>query len=61
MSLWVRNLWQAMLTKTLINVATSFINVIGEAIMVQISKDKSKASTNVSIYLSITSISSIGS
>ena len=34
MAKWVSNLWQAMLTKTLINVATSFQNVIGEAIMV---------------------------
>ena len=35
--------------------------MIGEAIMVQISKDKLSASTNVSIYLSITSVSSIAS
>lgn len=48
-----------MLTKTLINIATSFQNVVGEAIMVQISKEKTKAATNVSIYLSLISVSSI--
>lgn len=55
----VTNLWQAMLTKTLINVAVSFVNVVGEAIMVQISKSKGQTSTNVSLYLSMTSVSSI--
>ena len=32
--LWVSTLGQAMFTKTLINVSTSFCNVIGEGIMV---------------------------
>jgi MFS family permease len=40
MATCVTNLWQAMLTKTLINVAVSFENVVGEAIMVQTSKSK---------------------
>ena len=39
MGLWVQNLWQAMLVKTLINVALSFQNVIGEGIMVESSKN----------------------
>lgn len=34
MAFWVKNLWQAMVIKTLINVAMSFENVVGEAIMV---------------------------
>jgi hypothetical protein len=59
MATCVTNLWQAMLTKTLINVAVSFENVIGEAIMVQTSKSKGQTSTNVSLYLSMTSLSSI--
>lgn len=59
MALWVTNLWQAMLVKTLINIALSFENVVGEAIMVQTSRDKSSTSTNVSLYLSMTSFSSI--
>ena len=32
---WVSNLWQAILVRTLINVSISFINVIGEAVMVE--------------------------
>lgn len=32
---WVKNLWQAILVKTLINVSINFCNVIGEAIMVE--------------------------
>ena len=31
---WVSNLPQAMFTKTLINISTSFCNVVGEGIMV---------------------------
>jgi hypothetical protein len=49
-----------MLTKTIINIALSFENVVGEAIMVTTSKgNKSKTTTNVSLYLSMTSLSSI--
>jgi hypothetical protein len=49
-----------MVVKTLINVATSFINVVGEAIMVQISRSKKlETTTNVSLYLAMTSSSSI--
>jgi len=60
MGLWVQNLWQAMLVKTLINVALQFQNVIGEGIMVESSKNnKELAATNVSIFLSLTSASSI--
>ena len=35
---WVTNLWQAILVKTLINVSINLCNVIGEAIMVEISQ-----------------------
>ncbi len=59
MAFCVTNLWQAMLTKTLINVAVSFENVIGEAIMVQTSRNKEQTSTNVSLYLSMSALSSI--
>jgi len=49
-----------MLVKTLINVALQFQNVIGEGIMVESSKNnKELAATNVSIFLSLTSASSI--
>ena len=78
-----------MFTKTLINVSTSFCNVVGEGIMVTSSQKKSparyssstipkdemsenvhtegseasydtgKVATNVSLYLSLTSLSSI--
>ena len=79
--LWVSTLGQAMFTKTLINVSTSFCNVIGEGIMVTsaqkitekrrtvssengesetvVSYDSEKVTTNVSLYLSLTSFSSI--
>ena len=60
MALWVETLWQAMLVKTLINIAISFQNVIGEGLMVESSKgDKAIAATNVSIFLSLTSAASI--
>lgn len=73
-----------MLVKTLINVATSFTNVVGEGIMVISSQkeqklkeeddldfagekkeqpqyDEGKAATNVSLFLSLTSLASIAS
>ena len=34
---WVKSLASAILVKTMINISTSFINVIGEAIMVETS------------------------
>ena len=48
-----------MLVKSVINIALSFVNVVGEAIMVQTSKEKAEQTTNVSLYLSMTSLSSI--
>lgn len=48
-----------MLVKSVINIALSFVNVVGEAIMVQTSKEKAAQTTNVSLYLSMTSLSSI--
>ena len=65
-----------MFIKTLINVSTSFCNVIGEGIMVRSSQssvtkniedsddskvayDSDKTAVNVSIYLSLTSLSSV--
>ena len=65
-----------MFTKTLINVSSSFCNVIGEGIMVRSSQssrtknkedsddskvayDPDKTAINVSIYLSLTSLSSV--
>jgi len=78
---WVETLAQAMLVKTIINISSSFCNVVGESIMVTASQqpqqqnttasskdadqqgvaeyDSSKAATNVSIYLSLTSLSTI--
>jgi MFS family permease len=35
---WVKNLWQAIVVKTMINISISFCNVIGEAIMVEASQ-----------------------
>ena len=78
---WVASLWQAMLIKTLVNVCSSFCNVVGEGILVTasqrpkrkstvqlndckedaVSYDSGKAATNVSIYLSLTSLSTIAS
>jgi len=40
---WVTTLGQAMLIKTLINVSSSFCNVIGEGIMVQTSQVRTKS------------------
>lgn len=69
LGLWVETLGQAMFIKTLINICTSFCNVIGEGIMVEASQvnkpeqeaeyNNSLAATNVSIYLSLTSLSTI--
>jgi len=60
MAMWVKTLGQAMLVKTLINVSTSFQNVIGEGIMVESGRgNKSLTATNLSIYLSLTSLSSV--
>lgn len=88
---WVHTLAQALLIKTVVNVSSSFCNVVGEGIMVTasqksstntkrrgsvltdgcresrkneeevVSYDSSKAATNVSIYLSLTSLSTIAS
>ena len=38
LGLWVENLAAAIITKTLINISTSFCNVIGEGIMVELSQ-----------------------
>jgi uncharacterized protein YacL len=61
MAFWVSNLLTAMLTKTVINVALAFVGVVGEAIMVEIGGTKQETTTNVSLYLSVTSAAAIGS
>ena len=66
----VSTFWQAVIAQASINISTGFINVIGEAIMVEISNDGddeedgesrekngSKASDYVSEYLSLTALS----
>ncbi|CDW88633.1 UNKNOWN [Stylonychia lemnae] len=40
LGLWVTNLWQAILVKTMINICTNFQNLVGEAIMVEASRKK---------------------
>ena len=48
----------AVLAQVLINVSTGFINVIGEALIVEISKvDEASTSKNVATYLSLTALS----
>ena len=58
LSMLVDNFWSAVLAKLLINLASGFINVIGEALMVQLSNHESGkqkvAAKNVSWYLSLT-------
>lgn len=41
LGLWVETLWQAIFVKTIINISINFCNVIGEAIMVEISQSHS--------------------
>jgi hypothetical protein len=59
MAFCVNDLLMAMLVKTLINVALAFVNVVGEAVMVEIGGTKQETTTNVSLYLSVTSGASI--
>lgn len=61
LSLFVSNFWTAVACKLMINLASGFINVIGEALMVQLSnfgeeKKTSSAAKNVSNYLSLTAL-----
>lgn len=66
LALVVRSFWQAVLAQVLINISTGFINVIGEALIVEVSRTtdsdegtqrSGKAARNVSEYLSLTAIS----
>ena len=40
LALVVRSFWSAVLAQVLINISTGFINVIGEALIVEVSRDK---------------------
>ena len=58
LSQWVHGFKMAVLAQVLINVSTGFINVIGEALIVEISKeDEEQTSKFVTNYLSFTAIS----
>ena len=47
MGLWVKDLASAMIVKTVINVSSSFCNVIGEGIMVEMSRKHAKAKASL--------------
>ena len=58
LSQWVDGFKMAILAQVLINVSTGFINVIGEALIVEISKENEEQTSKfVTNYLSFTAIS----
>jgi hypothetical protein len=58
LSFKVNSFPEAILAQVFINISTGFINVIGEALIVEISKkDDSTTSSNVAAYLSLTAVS----
>jgi MFS family permease len=58
LSKWVTGFYMAVFAQVLINISTGFINVIGEALIVEMSKlDEAQTSNNVASYLSLTAVS----